>query len=247
MGLTDLILKIIDISSNLDIHLSAIAAQYGMWVYPIIFGVLALETGDMISAFLPSDTLVFAAGTMAGMGLLNIWLLYIVCVAGVFIGDTANYWLGRLVGYWILKKDFRLINAEHIAKTKQFYNRYGSFTLIIGRYIPFVRTLTPFFGGIGRMPYWKFSIFESIGASTWVALFLFGGYFFGGLSFVQQNLIWIIIILGVVSFVPLMIGIVRHYRKRAEDNRYNRQMERQYKEYREMKNNSGEKIVKKKR
>ncbi|MGV8150959.1 MAG: DedA family protein [Candidatus Woesearchaeota archaeon] len=235
MALIDLISKLIAILSNLDVQLSAVLVQYGLWTYPIIFLVLFLETGDMISAFLPSDSLVFTAGAMAGIGLLNIWVLYLVCVAGVFLGDTANYWLGRLVGFVILKKDSKLLNQTHIERAAKFFMKYGPFGLIIGRYIPFVRTLTPFFGGIGKIPYWKFSIFEAIGASTWVALFLFGGYFFGGLPFVQENFLLIIVLLAVVSFIPIFIVAIKYFYKKQADTRFKRQMEKQYKEYQQMK------------
>jgi membrane-associated protein len=230
MTFMDLVSKFLEISSNLDAHLGAVLAQYGIWTYPIIFAVLFLETGDMISAFLPSDSLVFTAGTMAGMGMLNIWLLYLVCVAGVFLGDTCNYWLGRFVGFVILKKNSKVLNQTHIEMAGRFFMKYGAFSLVIGRYIPFVRTLTPFFSGIGKIPYWKFSIFEAIGASTWVALFLFGGYFFGGMPFVQKNFLLIIILLAVLSFIPIIIAAFKFFHKRRIERRLKRQMEKQQKE-----------------
>jgi len=159
---------------------------------------------------LPGDSLLFAAGTLAGAGLFNVWILFFVCLLGVVLGDNSNYWIGRFIGSKILHKNYKLINKQHVDKTRKFFHKYGAFALIIGRFMPIVRTFTPFLAGIGRMHYMKFLIYELSGAILWTSLFIFGGYFFGGLAFVKNNFSLIIILLIFVSFIPLIIQVIKH-------------------------------------
>jgi membrane-associated protein len=210
MGMIDLFLKFVDIVLNLDQYLGLLIAQYGVLTYLIVFAVLFFETGVVFTPFLPGDSLLFAAGTMAGIGLFKLWLLYFICVAAVIIGDNCNYWIGRFVGDKILHKGYRLINKQHIGKTRKFFDKYGSFALIIGRFMPIIRTFTPFLAGIGKMYYLKFFAYDLIGAFSWVSLFIFGGYFFGGLPFVQENFSLIVILIIFVSFIPVFVQIGKH-------------------------------------
>lgn len=210
MGLMDLFLKFIDIVLHLDTYLGVLISQYGVWTYLIIFLVLFFETGVVFTPFLPGDSLLFTAGTMAGLGLFKLWLIYFICVAAVLIGDNCNYWIGHFIGSKILHKNYKLINKKHVTKTRKFFDKYGAFALVLGRFIPIVRTFTPFLAGVGRMPYWKFLIFDVIGAFSWVTLFVFGGYFFGGLPFVQANFSFIVIAIIFVSFIPVFIQVGKH-------------------------------------
>jgi membrane-associated protein len=210
MGFIDLVTKFIDIVLNLDKYLGVLISQYGVWTYLIIFAVLFFETGVVFTPFLPGDSLLFAAGTMAGLGMFKLWILYFICVAAVLLGDNCNYWIGHFIGSTILKKNYRLINKKHVAKTRKFFDKYGAFTLVIGRFMPIIRTFTPFLAGIGRMPYWKFLLFDIVGAFSWVSLFIFGGYFFGGLPFVQENFSLIVILIIFVSFIPVFIQVGKH-------------------------------------
>jgi membrane-associated protein len=211
MGLMDLTLKFFDIVLHLDAYLGAIISQYGVWTYLILFLVLFFETGIVFTPFLPGDSLLFTAGTMAGMGLFKLWLLYFICIAAVMLGDNCNYWIGHFVGSKILHSKRKLINKEYIAKTKKFFKKYGPFTLIIGRFMPMIRTFTPFLAGIGRMRYLKFFIYDTVGTFLWVTLFLLGGYFFGGLSFVKANFSLFVILIIFVSFIPVFYHVGMHF------------------------------------
>ena len=156
MSIMSLVLKFFDIVLHLDKYLGIIIVQYGLWTYLLLFFMIFIETGIVFAPFLPGDSLLFAAGTLAGMGLLNIWILVILLAAASVLGDTCNYLIGKFVGSKILKMNFRLINKKHVAKTKHFFVKYGSETIIIARFIPIVRTFAPFLAGIGKMDYWKF-------------------------------------------------------------------------------------------
>lgn len=210
MGFIDLVTKFIDIVLNLDKYLGVLITQYGIWTYLIIFAVLFFETGVVFTPFLPGDSLLFTAGTMAGVGLFKLWVLYFICAAAVILGDNSNYWIGRFIGNKILHKNYRVINKMYIHKTKKFFQKYGPFALILGRFMPMIRTFTPFLAGIGRMSYIKFFIYDIIGAFSWVTLFIFGGYFFGGLPFVQQNFSLIVILIIFVSFIPVFFQVGKH-------------------------------------
>ena len=210
MGIMSLFLKFVDIVLHLDKYLGVIISQYGVWTYLIIFGVLFFETGIVFTPFLPGDSLLFTAGTMAGMGLFKLWLLYFICAAAVILGDNSNYWIGHFIGSKILHSKRKLINKEYVVKTKKFFHKYGASALIIGRFMPMIRTFTPFMAGVGRMKYLKFVVYDTIGAFMWVTLFIFGGYFFGGLSFVQQHFSLIVILIIFVSFIPVFIQVGKH-------------------------------------
>ncbi len=218
MILIDLALKFMDIVLNLDSYLGVIVAQYGVWTYGLLFLILFLETGVVLTPFLPGDSLLFTAGTMAGMGLFKLWVLYLVCLIAVLIGDNCNYWIGRFIGKKILHSKNRLVNKivskKYIHKTRGFFLKYGPFTLIIGRFIPMVRTFTPFLAGVGRMNYFKFFIYDVIGAFSWITLFLLGGYFFGGLPFVKANFSLIVILIIFVSFIPVFYHVGTHFWKK---------------------------------
>jgi len=214
MGIMDLALKFMDIVLHLDKYLGWIIAQYGTWAYLILFSVLFLETGLVFTPFLPGDSLLFTAGTMAGIGLFNLWILYILCFLAVVLGDNCNYWIGHFIGSKILHSKRQLINKEYLDKTRQFFHKYGASTLIIGRFMPMVRTFTPFLAGVGRMKYLKFVIYDLVGTFLWVTLFLLGGYFFGGLSFVKAHFSLMVILIIFISFIPVFYQVGMHFWKK---------------------------------
>jgi len=223
MGLTNLVLKFIDIVLHLDKYLGVIVAQYGVWTYGLIFLVLFFETGIVFTPFLPGDSLLFTAGTMAGMGLFKLWILYVICFLAVVLGDNSNYWIGRFIGKQILQSKRKLINKKYIHKTRGFFHKYGPFTLIIGRFIPMVRTFTPFLAGVGRMKYWKFFLYDIAGAFAWVSVFLLVGYFFGGLPFVKANFSLIVILIIFVSFIPVFYQVGMHFWKKWFSKKFDKQ------------------------
>lgn len=210
MGFIDLVLKFMEIVLHLDTYLGVIITQYGVLTYGVLFLVIFVETGIVFTPFLPGDSLLFASGTMAGMGLLNIWILWPLLTLAAVLGDTCNYYIGRFVGNKILSKNYRLINKEHVARTKKFFKKYGTETIIIARFIPIIRTFAPFMAGIGKMDYWKFLSYNVLGGILWVAVFTFGGYFFGGLKFVQENFSLVLLLIIFVSFIPVFIQVGKH-------------------------------------
>lgn len=208
--------KVVDFVLHLDAHLSALIQQYGLWTYVILFVVIFCETGLVITPFLPGDSLIFAAGTFAARGDLNVVGLFLGLAAAAVIGDTVNYWIGKIVGPKVFQKEnSRVFKKAYLERTHNFYEKYGAETIIIARFVPIVRTFAPFVAGIGRMSYGKFLSYNVVGGVGWVALFTFGGYFFGNIPFVRRNFSLVIIAIIVISLVPAVVEILKH-RKREK-------------------------------
>lgn len=205
--------KALDFVLHLDKHLSSIIQSFGLWTYLILFLVIFLETGFVVTPFLPGDSLLFAAGTFAAAKVLNVvWLFVLLSVAAI-IGDTANYWIGYFFGPKVFcRENSRFLKKEYLDRTHRFYEKYGAETIIIARFVPIVRTFAPFVAGVGRMRYWKFISYNVIGGIGWVAIFVFGGYFFGNIPFVKKNFSLVIIIIIIVSLIPAAVEFVRHRR-----------------------------------
>lgn len=209
-----MIRQILDFVLHLDRHLGGLILQYGAWTYAILFAVIFLETGFVVTPFLPGDSLIFAAGTFAALRSLDVWLLFGLLSAAAILGDTANYWIGRLVGPKVFQTGSRLFKKEYLDRTHAFYERHGGKTIIIARFVPIVRTFAPFVAGIGRMSYGRFVAYNVVGGVGWVALFAFGGYFFGTIPFVRRNFSLVIVAIVLVSLLPGVVEFLRH-RKRA--------------------------------
>lgn len=200
-----MISQLIDIFLHLDKNLIIAIHSYGILIYPLVFIIIFLETGLVVTPFLPGDSLIFAAGTLAGAGLMNLVALLLLLAFAAILGDTANYWIGRYIGTRILRGRYK----SSLDKTQKFYEKHGGKTIIIARFMPFIRTFAPFVAGIGRMSYARFIIFNIIGGILWVSLFLFLGFFFGTLSFVKNNFSLVLIAIIIISLIPAAVEIIR--------------------------------------
>jgi len=210
--------RMIDIALHLDKYLGALIENNGPWTYVILFVVIFCETGLVVFPFLPGDSLLFAAGAFAakpvlggGMDLKPGWLFLIVAAAAI-LGDTVNYWIGRVVGPKVFHKEkVRFFKKEYLDRTHRFFEKYGGETIIIARFVPIIRTFAPFVAGIGHMTYLKFISYNVIGGVGWVALFVWGGYFFGNIPFIQKNFSLVLIAIILISLVP---AVVEYFRQR---------------------------------
>lgn len=200
-----------DIAVHLDKHLAALLAQYGLWVYAILFLIIFSETGFVVTPFLPGDSLLFVAGALAGAGSMDMWLLNGTLIAAAVLGNSVNYSIGRYLGpkvfHW---ENSRFFNKAALMKTHVFYERHGGKTLILSRFIPILRTFAPFVAGIGAMTYLRFQAFNVSGALLWVMSLTVAGYLFGNLPMVKNNLSLVILAIIVVSVLPAVIGYLRH-------------------------------------
>jgi membrane-associated protein len=207
----ELIQSLIEFVLHLDKHLNVIIQTYGVWTYLLLFLVIFLETGLVVTPILPGDSLLFAAGSFAALGSLNVvWLFILLSIAAVG-GDTVNYWIGHFVGPKVFsREDVRFLNKEYLDRTHRFYEKHGGKTIILARFIPIIRTFAPFVAGIGKMTYWHFISYNVIGGVAWIALFTFGGYFFGNIPIVKDNFTLVILAIIFISLVPVMIEFVNH-------------------------------------
>lgn len=212
----ELITSIIDFFLHLDVHLGNIISEYGTLTYGLLFLIIFLETGLVVTPFLPGDSLLFAAGTFAALGSLNVVLLWLLVFVAAVLGDTANYWIGNRIGPRAFEKDIRFLKREYLEKTQHFYEKHGGKTIILARFIPIVRTFAPFVAGVGTMRYGRFLAFNIIGGFLWTFIFVFLGYFFGNIEIVKRNFELVIIAIVLISVVPMGIEYLRsRMRKKA--------------------------------
>lgn len=206
----DLLLFFIDIILHIDKYLSIIIKSFGSWSYLILFVIVFCETGLVVTPFLPGDSLLFAAGAFAAIGVFDVQLVTIVFVIAAIAGDNLNYWIGYHVGPKIFhKENVRLFNKKHLDRTHEFYEKHGGKTVILARFIPIVRTFMPFVAGIGRMKYPRFVSYDIFGGIAWPAIFVLSGYYFGNLPFVRQYFSLVIIAIIVISVIPILYQIIR--------------------------------------
>ncbi len=191
-----------DFFLHIDKHLDAIVTQYGAQTYLILFLIIFCETGLVITPFLPGDSLLFAAGALAGAGSLNPLVLFALLVIAAVGGNAVNYWVGRKIGDATYRMNGRLIRKEHLEKTEAFFAKYGAKAIIITRFMPVVRTIAPFVAGVGKMPLSVFHFYNLAGGLLWISLFLGAGYFFGSLPFVEKNFSLVILVIIVLSILP---------------------------------------------
>ncbi|WP_312240175.1 DedA family protein [Pantoea sp.] len=210
---------IIDFILHIDVHLAELVAQYGVWIYAILFLILFCETGLVVTPFLPGDSLLFVAGALAALpgNDLNVHLLAALLVAAAILGDAVNYTIGRLFGEKLFSNpDSKVFRRSYLDKTHAFYERHGGKTIILARFVPIVRTFAPFVAGMGHMSYRHFALFNVSGALAWVLLFTYAGYLFGDLPVVQENLKLLIVAIILVSVLPGVIEIWRHRRQNRQ-------------------------------
>ena len=197
----------IDIVLHLDKHLAVLVQQYGTWIYAILFVIIFSETGFVVTPFLPGDSLLFVAGALAALGGMNIGVLLAVLIAAAALGNMLNYQIGRFLGPKVFQwQGSRFFNRSALDKTHAFYDKHGGKTLVISRFLPLFRTFAPFVAGIGAMSYPRFTLFNLIGAVSWVGSLTLAGYFFGNLPWVQKNLSVVILAIIAISLVPVAIG-----------------------------------------
>jgi membrane-associated protein len=206
----DIINFFIDFILHLDQYLSDMIQNYGAWTYAILFLIIFLETGFVIMPFLPGDSLLFAAGAFSALGSLNIWLLWIIVFVAAVLGDTVNYWIGNKIGPRAFDQDIRFLKREYLEKAQQFYETHGGKTIILARFVPIVRTFAPFVAGVGTMNYGRFITYNIVGAFLWTSIFIFLGYFFGNIPFVQNNFELAILGIILISIVPMVIEYTRN-------------------------------------
>ena len=205
----------IDFFLHLDKHLAEIISQYGTWTYAILAAILFCETGLVVTPLLPGDSLLFAAGTFAALGSLDPRILNVLLFVAVLAGDNLNYWIGRWVGPRAFTGEMRFFRKEYLERTRAFFGRHGGKTIILARFIPIVRTFTPFVAGIGAMTYPRFLAYSIAGGAFWVSGFIWAGYFFGNLPVVRDNFSLVILAIIAISVMPIAVEAIRARRSSA--------------------------------
>jgi membrane-associated protein len=212
---TDLLRTAIDFFLHLDRHLAEIIARYGTWTYAILVAIVFCETGLVVTPFLPGDSLLFTAGALAALGTLDPWLLNLLLFVAVLSGDNVNYWIGRFIGPRAFTGHYRFLRREHLERTHAFFERHGGRTVVLARFVPIVRTFTPFVAGVGAMSYPRFLAYSLAGGAFWVTAFLWAGYYFGNLPAVRANFSLVVLGIILISVLPILIGILQERKKKA--------------------------------
>ena len=212
-----MIADFVDIVLHLDVHLVRMVAEYGIWIYAILFAIIFSETGFVVTPFLPGDSLLFVAGAVAATGGMNAHLLVVLLIAAAFLGNLTNYAIGRWLGrHFFNDRGSRWLNPEHLEKAHAFYERHGGKAVVISRFLPIIRTYIPFVAGMGSMEPARFTLFNFAGAVAWVGSLTYLGFFFGNIPWIKSNLTLMIVGIIVVSLLPLAIAYLR---SRAEARR----------------------------
>ena len=211
----DWVKQFVDLFLHLDTHLSQVLSQYGTWTYLILFLIVFCETGLVITPFLPGDSLLFAAGTFAALGDLDVRVMILLLVVAAILGDTVNYWVGAAIGPRAFQGNLRFPKKEHLDRTHAFYEKHGGKTIILARFVPIIRTFAPFVAGVGAMSYGRFLTYNVVGAILWVALLVLAGFFFGNIPVVRENFTIVILAIVAISVMPIAVEAVRGRRRPA--------------------------------
>lgn len=196
---------------HIDKYLADLIGFFGSWIYVMLFAIVFAETGLVVTPFLPGDSLLFAVGTLAGGGLLNIWISYLTLLIAAILGDTVNYWIGHYIGPKVFNKEnSKFFKKEYLEKTREFYEKYGGKTIIIARFLPIIRTFAPFVAGVGKMHYITFFFYNVFGGFIWVTSLVFAGFYLGGLSFVKANFEYAIFAIITLSLLPMLIEYIKY-------------------------------------
>lgn len=204
-------LQLLDIVLHLDKYLQAFVSEYSILTYFLLFLIIFFETGLVVAPFLPGDSLLFVAGTLAAVGSFKIEILFIIIFIAAVLGDALNYHIGKFVGPRVFRKESSLLfNRGYLVRAQKFYEKHGRKTIVLARFIPVIRTFAPFVAGIGKMPYRIFLVYNVLGALLWCILFLIGGFLFGNIPFVKENLSLLIILVIILSIIPFLIEIIKN-------------------------------------
>ena len=212
----EILLQFWDIIAHIDRHLAALLQEYGVWIYALLFVIIFCETGLVVTPFLPGDSLLFVAGTLWAVSDMNVHLLVVLLVIAAILGDAVNYSVGRYLGPRAFQwEDSRFFNRRALLRTHEFYERYGGKTIVIARFVPFIRTFAPFVAGIGTMTYSKFAFYNVSGALLWVVSLTYAGYFFGNIPVIRNNLT--VVIFGIIglSLLPIVVEFYKMKVRRA--------------------------------
>lgn len=212
---------IFDFILHIDVHLENMIQSYGLWTFGILWGIIFSETGLVFLPFLPGDSLLFAAGALSAKstGNFNVGALIAVCISAAFIGNTVNYFIGQFFGEKILSTSFfkKIIKPEQLEKSRAFFEKHGVVSIVLARFIPIVRTIVPFIAGVSEMTWKKYTLYNLIGAVTWVTLFIMTGYLFGNIPFVAHNFSLVVIAIVFISLVPLVLELIRNRRQKVNN------------------------------
>jgi len=212
----DPFLSVIDIVIHFDKYLPGIIDAYGVWTYLILFVIIFCETGLVIFPYLPGDSLLFVGGALSGAGFLSPEILIITLIVAAVLGDSVNYWIGHTLGLKVLEKKYSFVKREHLEKTEEYFTRYGGLTIVIARFVPFIRTFAPFLAGVGKMSYRWFITYNVSGAVMWICAFVLSGYFFGSIPLVKENfslIIYAIIGISLLAVGSIVVGVIRSARE----------------------------------
>lgn len=213
----DLAGSIIDFILHIDVHLAEITSNYGMLTYFILFAIVFAETGFVVTPFLPGDSLLFAAGALAALGTLNVWLIIGFLLVAAIVGDAVNYWIGHFLGRKIIESPkIPFIDKDNIEEAQKFYDKHGGKAIVLARFVPIVRTFAPFVAGVGKMNYGKFLFFNVIGAVAWVCSFTLVGYFFGNIPAIKHNFSLVVFAIIGISLVPIVIESIKAKKKKQQ-------------------------------
>ena len=198
---------------HIDKNLAILIAQFGGWSYVILWLVIFMETGLVVTPFLPGDSLLFAAGALAAMGSFNIWFLCLLMVIAAIVGDAVNYSIGHFIGPKAFNSKSKLLKKEYLEKAQAFYDKHGGMAITLARFVPIVRTFAPFVAGIGKMKYGHFAFYNVIGGVAWVSLFLWGGYFFGNVPFIKEKFHYVVLAIILISVVPIGVEMIKNKKR----------------------------------
>jgi membrane-associated protein len=210
----DFVRSVVDFFLHLDEHLNQIVTTYGVWTHLILFAIVFAETGLVVTPFLPGDSLLFAAGALAALGSLDLWLLVVLLIGAAILGDSVNYWVGAWIGPRAFSGNLRFLRKDYLERTRAFYEKHGGKTIILARFVPIIRTFAPFVAGVGAMSYPRFIAYNIIGAVLWVGLFVPLGYYFGNMPTVKDNFSLVIFAIIGISVMPIAVEMFRARRSR---------------------------------
>jgi membrane-associated protein len=211
----DWVKQFVDLFLHLDTHLGQVISQYGTWTYLILFLIVFCETGLVVTPILPGDSLLFAAGTFAALGDLDVRVMILLLVVAAILGDTVNYWIGAAIGPRAFQGNIRFLKKEHLDRTHAFYEKHGGKTIILARFVPIIRTFAPFVAGVGAMSYGRFLTYNVVGAVLWVVLLVLAGFYFGNIPVVRENFTIVILAIVAISVMPIAVEAIRRRRRTA--------------------------------